>query len=498
MQARAGDADGRVAEAAAGYAQALTAAPTDGDVALRAYRAGLAAGDDALVRRAVAVLGDKAPADAALVALSDAARTGDVAGFDAAIARLDGGLLTILAPSLRGWSGHAHGLDPLPRLAAEAKAGAIAGQLADETRALLTIARGDAAGGIALVTTLRAAGAPIDLRLAAAQLLFGSGHDDAARALLSGDDPMVAVLRQGAPAKPTLAFGTSRLLVRIATDLMNDGPADLSIALSRAALRADPADDRARLLLAAALSRDGAPDQALAVLGEIGPNSAAAASAAGGRITVLATANRADESLAAAKVAAERSDATVADWQRYADRLVAALRYKDAAGWYRRVIDAGSGADWAAWLQYGGALDNADEWKAAKRAVERAVALAPDQPLALNYLGYAKVERGEDVRGATRLLERASILKPDDSSITDSLGWAYFLGGDTVRALPLVERAATRDPVNAEIGEHLGDIYWRLGRRYEARYAWSAARLTADAPGAARLATRLRQGPPKR
>ena len=38
---------------------------------------------------------------------------------------------------------------------------------------------------------------------------------------------------------------------------------------------------------------------------------------------------------------------------------------------------------------------------------------------------------------------------------------------------------------------HLGDIYWSLGRHYEARYAWRAAALTAEEREQADLAAKI-------
>ncbi len=64
----------------------------------------------------------------------------------------------------------------------------------------------------------------------------------------------------------------------------------------------------------------------------------------------------------------------------------------------------------------------------------------------------------------------------------------------TPRALPLIERAAAAEPANAEIAEHLGDVYWSAGRRYEARYAWTAARQLAEAEDAGRLAGKIANG----
>ena len=501
MRARVADADGRVGTAVTGYAQALAAAPGDLDIALRAYREALAAGDIALAQRAATTLRGSAvaAADLPLLALGLAAHDGDAKGANAAIVDLDKGLLRVLGPALRGWTAYAANADPLPQLAQASSAkDPIATRFAVEQRGLLQIARGNTADGLATVRAAMAAGAPIDLRLSAAALLFREKHDDDARALLTGNDSVLAALRKNANgAKPTLGFGVSRLLARVAGDLAGQGPSDLGIALTRAALIADPDNDRARLLLAEALARGGATNRALAVLGGVKASSPFADSAASARVTVLANADRDAEALAAAQGQAQAKDADIGDFQVYADRLVAANRYADAAPWYGRVV-ALDGGQWTAWLQYGGALDQAGDWAAAKPALEKSVALAPAEPLALNYLGYAKAGRGEDMAGATKLLERASALKPDDLSITDSLGWVYYLDGKPGRALPLIERASKGEPANAEIGEHLGDVYWTLGRRYEARYAWRAAALTAEAKDAPRLADKIAHGLPAR
>ncbi|GAA3270770.1 hypothetical protein GCM10020258_44940 [Sphingomonas yabuuchiae] len=112
-------------------------------------------------------------------------------------------------------------------------------------------------------------------------------------------------------------------------------------------------------------------------------------------------------------------DSSLDDWQVYADQLIAAKRPADAVPWYERVTRADPALPWAAWLQYGGALDQAGRKDEADVALAKAVELGPDQPLALNYLGYARIEQGRDVPGSLVLLEKASKLAPDDASITD-------------------------------------------------------------------------------
>ncbi len=496
VKARAADADGAVDTAAANYARALDGAPGDTGIAIRAYREALEAGDIALATRAAAVLerAGVAPSDAALLPLAEAALRGDAKAADAAIARLSTGPLAVLAPALTGWTVFARGGDPVRVLGAPTK-DLVAARFATETRALLLIAAGRSADGVAALNADPRM--PADLRIAAAQLLFGRNEDAAARSLLDGNDPSFVALRKGASEKPTLGFGVSRVLARVAGDLAGATPTPLSIALAQAALIADPSCDRARLLLADALGKGGAVTRALVVLDGVDARSPFASAAADQRVGLLRTAGRQGDALAVAVARANHPDADIYDWQRYADLLITADRPADAVPYYRRVIETGGQGDgWTAWLQYGGALDQAGRWPEAREALAKAVARAPDQPIALNYLGFARVEHGEDVAGATRMLAHAATLDPDNASITDSLGWAYHLSGNTTRALPLLERAASSEPTNAEIGEHLGDVYWTLGRRYEARYAWRAAQLTATGDDAPRLATKIADGLP--
>jgi Flp pilus assembly protein TadD len=146
------------------------------------------------------------------------------------------------------------------------------------------------------------------------------------------------------------------------------------------------------------------------------------------------------------------------------------------------------------WLLKGGALEQANRWPEAKAALQKAYELAPQQPLVLNYLGYAQLERRENVEASMALISEASRLQPDSAEITDSLGWAFYLRGNIPAAIPLLEKAAAARPDDAEINEHLGDAYYAAGRRYEARYAWQAALLGAETGDAERLRAKIDTG----
>ena len=499
LKARAADADGDAALAVTSYAAALDAAPDNAVIALRAYRAALDAGDTVLVDRALAVLtkAGAAPTDSAITAFAAAVQGGDMRAADAAIDQLDGTPIAFLAPVLRAWQAYDRGdKDAIARLSTGGNS--IGRRYYAENRALLLIATGQTQDGVAAAQALLAPDqGSFDFRIAAAQLLAAQDKSDEARGLLAGDDPVLTAFRDrlGDGAKPGLAFGASHLFDRLASDLSHDDPSPLTVVLTRAALRIDPHDDHARLLLAQALEQRDETKLSLATLDGIDLAGPFAAIARAARVAVLNDAGDDQQALAAAAQLNQGKGATAADAQRYGDALVALDRYADAAKAYDEAIRrAGNAAGWTLYLQKGGALEEAGDWPAARAALKKAVEMAPNEPLALNYLGYADLEHGGDVAAAFKLLERASALKPGDSAITDSLGWAYFQRGDLARALPLLERAAQGQPGDETINEHLGDAYWKSGRFFEARYAWRAAAVTAQGDDKARLTAKIDDG----
>jgi Flp pilus assembly protein TadD len=92
------------------------------------------------------------------------------------------------------------------------------------------------------------------------------------------------------------------------------------------------------------------------------------------------------------------------------------------------------------------------------------------------------------------MIKKASELAPEDASIIDSLGWAQFKRGKTAEAIATLQKAAEKDPDQAEIQEHLGDALYTSGRRYEARFAWNAALVTAEDEVVGRVKAKLASG----
>jgi predicted negative regulator of RcsB-dependent stress response len=63
------------------------------------------------------------------------------------------------------------------------------------------------------------------------------------------------------------------------------------------------------------------------------------------------------------------------------------------------------------------------------------------------------------------------------------------------QSVPHLERAVELLPYDPVINDHLGDAYWRVGRKLEARFQWErASNHTEEQELSAQLAEKLRAG----
>ncbi|MFM9817602.1 UNVERIFIED_CONTAM: tetratricopeptide repeat protein [Spiribacter pallidus] len=99
----------------------------------------------------------------------------------------------------------------------------------------------------------------------------------------------------------------------------------------------------------------------------------------------------------------------------------------------------------------------------------------PEDARALNALGYTLVDETDRIEEGRALIEKAFALAPDDPAIIDSMGWAAFRAGQPEQALPYLRRAHERTEGDAEIAAHLGEVLWVLGQRDKARAVWQDA-----------------------
>lgn len=114
-------------------------------------------------------------------------------------------------------------------------------------------------------------------------------------------------------------------------------------------------------------------------------------------------------------------------------------------------------------------LNRLDDFESDMREVLR---YEPDNPSALNALGYTLADRTNRLDEAEAYIRRAHELKPDDPAIIDSMGWVKFKRGNTSGALDDLRRAYALFP-DDEIAAHLGEVLWSTGKKDEARRIWA-------------------------
>ncbi len=515
IRARAAESRGAADLASAGYAAALTDAPRDEAIAQRAFRVAMVTGDLALARRAVSTLDTigKLPPDGTLLLLADAVAARDWPRARQLVDRIGReDIFSFLAPVCRAWIARDAGdADPLAQLD-RVQGQPLGAPYVAEHRALLLLATGKVDEGVAAIQAL---GAPatsrsIRLRLVAAARLTDLKRDDRALALLAGDDPAliegrarIATHRPLPAPIDTAAAGIAELLLRVGGDINRERVTPLALTLGRLSTVLAPRNSEAWIVTSGLLASGGQYRPAVAALANVAPDDPFASAARDLRVQFLLRSDDKPAALAEALAGTARRDADAADWVRVGDLHADLDRPADAAAAYDRAIglaktDAGAEpALWTLWLRRGSALDQAGDWPAAKAALAKALALAPDQPVVLNYLGYAQLERRENLAAAEKLIEQASALRPDDAAITDSLGWAYYVRGDIPKAIATLERAVASEPGESTMNEHLGDAYWVAGRRYEARYAWAAALVYAEEKDVARIRGKIETGAPR-
>jgi tetratricopeptide (TPR) repeat protein len=320
---------------------------------------------------------------------------------------------------------------------------------------------------------------------------MGEGEAAARQRIMAGKTSGLAV--------DSLPKAYAEVINALAADLMRMPRAAPPIGLVQIARYVDPQNNGTTALLALLLSRQGRDKEALALLARVPASEPLIGQVRDVQTRILTEGKKFDEAYAVAATAAAARDAEPTDYSRLGDVLQAMKRPAAAADAYGRAIALAQAQGrrselWTLMLLRANALEDANHWPEARQILQQALAIAPEQPLLLNFMGYGELERGENMDSAEAMIRKASELAPDDASITDSLGWAEFKRGKVEQAIETLQRAAEKDPDQAEIQEHLGDALYESGRRYEARFAWNAALVTAEDDIASRVKAKLVSG----
>ena len=109
-----------------------------------------------------------------------------------------------------------------------------------------------------------------------------------------------------------------------------------------------------------------------------------------------------------------------------------------------------------------------------ERDLQAVLAEDPDNPQALNALGYTWADHNLNLELALEYIERAHAQLPDDAAVTDSLGWVHYRLGNLEKAEALLRRAFSL-LTEGEIAAHLVEVLWVRGQHEEARRIYREA-----------------------
>jgi len=510
LAARAAAIDGNHGRSARLFAQLVDTSTANQSVAREAVSQAISAGDMKLALRLMKGLAaDSMPIDGRFLQIADAVRSGD---NSRALSLLKGSSpgsdVSFLRPFVQAWAS-ADDRDLRGAMAAldSLSARDLLAGMGPEQRAFIQLKFGNVAEADPLVTQALKVGGGREqrLRLAFADSYLAAGDRTRALSMVNGLTGEAAQARArvlegkyGSARIDNSRRAFSEVLIILAAELNRLHNEGMPIALTQIARYTAPENSATAIMLGLMLEDRDRIDDSLAAFRSVPADDALAAQARDAEVRALRGADRNAEALKTAQQAIAQGLTGPADYARLGDVLASIDRHDEAAAAYARALQLAGQAKpeirWPLLLLRASALEEGNRWPEAKSDLTQALGLAPDEPLILNFLGYAQLERGENLDSAEAMIRKASALAPDDASITDSLGWALYKRGRLNEAIEVLSRAAKADPTQAEIREHLGDALYRAGNRYEARYAWSAALITADDEIAGRVKAKIEAG----
>lgn len=327
--------------------------------------------------------------------------------------------------------------------------------------------------------------------LARLQILSQLGENERALEVLddafgTSFDPALADVRARLVAAKPLGFtiaatpldGIAEVFFTMGSALSGQQPGDYVLMYARMAAALNPAHVDAVLLSAELLDDLGRFPLSIDTYKQVPRDHPDYYAAEMGRAEALRRSAKPD---AAAEVLTQLADSYADQPQVYislGDLLRQQEDYTGAVDAYDKALaltDETASTRWFLLYARGIAHERLDLWDKAEADFRASLALQPDRPQVLNYLGYSLVEKRKNLDEALDMIERAVAARPDSGYIVDSLGWVLYRLGRYDEAVAPMERAVELMPVDPVVNDHLGDVFWAVGRKREAEFQWRRA-----------------------
>ena len=272
------------------------------------------------------------------------------------------------------------------------------------------------------------------------------------------------------PAMLTIREGAASAMLAPAATMIQAKQTTVALAYLRLLLRLDPARDDAWVMVGDLMQGSG---DLVAARAAYNHPKAGSPDFSAAQAKLAWTYQSADDKPTALKLA--RAAAASGDLDsriNLADLLRSDEQYAEAVKVLDNVIAEQKTPDWRLLYSRGVANERLDKWTEGQADLQAALKQRPDEPELLNYLGYSWIDRGEHLQEALAMVEKAVASDPRSGAMVDSLGWAYYRLGDYKQAVQRLEEAVELEAGDPEINNHLGDAYWRVGRKDEAQFQW--------------------------
>lgn len=277
----------------------------------------------------------------------------------------------------------------------------------------------------------------------------------------------------------TAQEGLAKLLSAVARITTNSsGPSGDSLALFGLARHLDPEDITLDFAVSRTLLSLGSLELALLPIEGIMPGDPYYQAAIGLRSDVYYETGDSDKSLMILQEALELHPTSIDLLYLLGELRTNRSEMQEAVDSISRGIELSKGTDrenWDAYFLRGQLYYYMGIWEKAEADWWKSLEISPDNALVQNNLGYTLADRNIKLDEAEELITAALEAEPDNGYYVDSMGWVLYRQGKLEEALEYLQRSDRIISNQAEVIDHIAEVYWVMGEEELAKREWERA-----------------------